>query len=112
MHHDAASPQRQSIFSGIRHIAFHKVLARQLLPTGCTSCITFPFIYLGGLMSVSKLSLLAVAGTLTLSGVAALADTLNVGGSSGGGVMTVTIDNVTRTGSGGNFIGSSLIISP
>jgi len=63
-------------------------------------------------MSVSKLSLLAVAGTLTLSGVAALADTLNVGGSSGGGVMTVTIDNVTRTGSGGNFIGSSLIISP
>jgi hypothetical protein len=58
-------------------------------------------------MNFSKLSLLAVATLLTITGALAHADTLTLGGSSAGGVMNVTIDGLTLTGSGGNFVGST-----
>jgi hypothetical protein len=70
-------------------------------------------------MSYSKLSLLAVAATLTLSGVSAHADSLTLGNISTGvvpsnssaGVMTVKVGNTTVTGSGGNFAGSTGVIN-
>jgi PEP-CTERM motif len=69
-------------------------------------------------MSYSKLSLLAVAATLTLSGVSAHADSLTLGNintgvvpsNSSAGVMTVKVGNTTVTGSGGNFAGSTGVI--
>jgi hypothetical protein len=62
-------------------------------------------------MYFSKLSLLTLAATLTLSGAAAHADSLTLGNSSAGGVMTITIDGDTLTGSGGNFVGSTGVIN-
>jgi PEP-CTERM motif-containing protein len=74
-------------------------------------------------MSFSKLSLLAVAATLTFSGISAHADSLTLGNFSTGvvssnsnaGVMTVKIgvgsNTTTITGSGGNFAGSTGVIN-
>ncbi len=57
-------------------------------------------------MSLSKLSLLAVASTLALGSLAAHADTLTLGNSDGG-VMKITDGSFTVTGRGGNFGGST-----
>jgi hypothetical protein len=70
-------------------------------------------------MSFSKLSLLAVAATLTVSGASAHADSVTLGNfntgvvssNSNAGVMTVKIDGQTVTGSGGNFAGSTGVIN-
>jgi len=65
-------------------------------------------------MSLSKLSLLGVAATLTISGVSAHADSLTLGNSNGG-VMTISVSTSQNghtvtdkvTGYGGNFGGST-----
>ena len=74
-------------------------------------------------MSLSKLSLLAVAATLTVSAVSAHADSLTLGNFSTGvvssnsnaGQMTVSVkvgfNTTTVTGSGGNFTGSTGVIN-
>jgi hypothetical protein len=59
-------------------------------------------------MSLSKLSLLAVAATLTLSGVAAHADSLTLGNA--GGSFSFTFNGDHETASGGNMTGSSAVI--
>src|SRR6202000_2081488 len=64
--------------------------------------------HLGALMSFSKLSLLAVAATLTLSGVSAHADSLNLG--SAGGSFSFFFNGNFETAAGGNMTGSSAVI--
>jgi hypothetical protein len=59
-------------------------------------------------MSSSKLSLLAVAATLTLSGVAAHADSLTLGNP--GGSFSFTFNGDHENASGGNMTGSSAVI--
>ena len=59
-------------------------------------------------MSLSKLSLLAVAATLTLSGVAAHADSLTLGNP--GGSFSFTFKGDHENAAGGNMTGSSAVI--
>jgi PEP-CTERM motif len=59
-------------------------------------------------MSLSKLSLLAAAAALTLSGVAAHADSLTLGNA--GGSFSFTFNGEHETAAGGNMTGSSAVI--
>jgi hypothetical protein len=59
-------------------------------------------------MSLSKLSLLAAAATLTLSGVAAHADSLTLGNA--GGSFSFTFNGDHENAAGGNMTGSSAVI--
>jgi|HubBroStandDraft_6_1064221.scaffolds.fasta_scaffold1011606_1 hypothetical protein len=59
-------------------------------------------------MSLSKLTLLAVASAFVAGSVAAHADSLNLG--SPGEFLTYSFDNHTETGAGGNFSPSSAVI--
>jgi hypothetical protein len=59
-------------------------------------------------MSFSKLSLLAVAATLTLSGLSAHADSLNLGNP--GGYFSYFFNGNFETAAGGNMTGSSAVI--
>jgi hypothetical protein len=59
-------------------------------------------------MSFSKLSLLAVAATLTLSGLSAHADALNLGNP--GGYFSYFFNGNFETAAGGNMTGSSAVI--
>jgi len=64
-------------------------------------------------MSVSKLALLAVATAVTVSGVAAHADSLNVGTSPGSFTFSIKDNHntTTETAGGGNYAGTSMFIS-
>jgi hypothetical protein len=59
-------------------------------------------------MSLSKLSLLTAAAALTLSGVAAHADSLTLGNA--GGSFSFTFNGDHETAAGGNMTGSSAVI--
>jgi PEP-CTERM motif len=59
-------------------------------------------------MSFSKLSLLAVAATITFSGVAAHADSLTLGNP--GGSFSFTFDGNHETAAGGNMTGTTAMI--
>ena len=59
-------------------------------------------------MSLSKLSLLAVAATLAISGLSAHADSLSLG--STGQSMSFTFNGDHESGSGGNYTPSSAVI--
>jgi hypothetical protein len=59
-------------------------------------------------MSFSKLSLLAIAATLTFSGVSAHADSLNLGNA--GGSFSFFFNGNFETAAGGNMTGSSAVI--
>ena len=59
-------------------------------------------------MSFSKLSLLAVAATLTISGLSAQADSLNLGNP--GGYFSYSFNGNSETAAGGNMTGSSAVI--
>ena len=64
-------------------------------------------------MSVSKLALLAVATAVTASGVAAHADSLNVGTSPGSFTFSIKDNHntTTETAGGGNYAGTTMHIS-
>jgi hypothetical protein len=59
-------------------------------------------------MPFSKLSFLAVAATLTFSGISARADSLNLGNA--GGAFTFIFNGSPETAAGGNMTGSSAVI--
>lgn len=59
-------------------------------------------------MSFSKLSLAAVAATLTFSGLSAYADSLNLGNP--GGYFSYVFNGSSETAAGGNMTGTSAVI--